>query len=320
MTDEHAVTIVGTEVLSATQAKDHAELTMATAVARAKVAGKMIKDANLFKRINGKNYVFVDGWTTLAAMYNLSVSIVWTKREEDGTVRARAELVNMKTGVTLGVAAESECGGEGDDTWIGRTAMAKGSMAQTRATSKVCRLALSWIMVLGGYAGTPAEEMNGDPDSEAPKGRAKGSTIAQIRIDAQDLIQAALKDKRMTYPQMGEWLNGLVAGSFEQRGDKWFIIRGKFSKADAQTIIAALAPRPADEPTKPIGGEVEQKPADAPQAAQESEPPPASGSQVELPSTAHECPNCHKAVPGLPEGATCNDCIGLTDRPAEGSE
>ena len=98
-----------------------------------------------------------------------------------------------------------------------------------------------------------------------------------------------------------------VAGSFEQRGDKWFIIRGKFSKADAQTIIAAMAPRPTDEPTKDIGGE-------------EKDPPPAGGSQEELPSTAHECPKCHKAVPGLPEGATCNDCIDKETPPTEGSE
>lgn len=39
-------------------------------------------------------------------------------------------------------------------------------MAQTRATSKACRLAFSWIMQLAGYAVTPAEEMTFAIDSQ----------------------------------------------------------------------------------------------------------------------------------------------------------
>lgn len=40
------------------------------------------------------------------------------------------------------------------------------SMAQTRAAAKVLRNVLAWVVVLAGFAPTPAEEMDGKPDTE----------------------------------------------------------------------------------------------------------------------------------------------------------
>ena len=51
-----------------------------------------------------------------------------------------------------------------EPTWKGRPDYARRSMAATRATSKVCRLAFSWVMVLAGFQPTPAEEIPHDAD------------------------------------------------------------------------------------------------------------------------------------------------------------
>lgn len=51
-------------------------------------------------------------------------------------------------------------------------------MAQTRAVSKVCRIALSWIMTLAGYEPTPAEEI-GNSITETEKAETETEQITE---------------------------------------------------------------------------------------------------------------------------------------------
>jgi hypothetical protein len=124
---------------------------MATALA------KVIETQKLYNTIQGKRHVRVEGWTTLGTMLGVlprEVSVT----EEWGVYTATVELVRMADGAVLS-RASAECGDEGP--WCDRPRFARRSMAITRATGKVCRLAFSWIMALAGFQSCPAEEMEG---------------------------------------------------------------------------------------------------------------------------------------------------------------
>jgi hypothetical protein len=124
---------------------------MATALAR------VIDEQKLFNVIQGKRHVRVEGWCTLATMLGVlprEVSVT----EEWGVYTAVVELVRMSDGAVLS-RASAECGDEAP--WCDRPRYSRRSMAITRATGKVCRLAFSWIMALAGFQACPAEEMDG---------------------------------------------------------------------------------------------------------------------------------------------------------------
>lgn len=142
---------------------------LADAQDRAKLVAGVIRDRKLFARVGHKDYVQVEGWTTLAAQYNLVPSVAWSRPLESGGFEAQAELRRMDSGAVV-ATAQAECGTANDGEWIDRAAYAQRSMAETRAVSKVCRIALSWVMVLGGYEATPAEEVprEGFPDRGSP--------------------------------------------------------------------------------------------------------------------------------------------------------
>lgn len=106
---------------------------------------------------NGKEkYVTVEGWNTLGTM--LGICPVTENVEPFPTnakygFKARVSLY-MSNGNRLATA-------EAVATSVGfqKDEFAVYSMAQTRATGKAYRMALSWIMKLAGYEVTPAEEM-----------------------------------------------------------------------------------------------------------------------------------------------------------------
>lgn len=134
----------------------------------------IISKKKLFSNIQGKEYVKVEGWTTLATMMGCLPREVSVTRDEKGTYTATVELVRMSDQAVL-TRASAECGMD-EKTWAGRADYARRSMAVTRATSKACRLAFSWVMVLAGYEATPSEEIpegRGGAVSRAPS-RATG--------------------------------------------------------------------------------------------------------------------------------------------------
>lgn len=158
MTDTALVPIVeSTRVeLGVIRADSPSQLvTVATEAANA--LAQVIKAKKLFSNIQGKEYVRVEGWTTLATMMGCLPREVSMTRDEKGTYTATVELVRMHDGAVL-TRASAECGMD-EPTWKSRPDYARRSMAATRAVSKACRLAFSWVMVLAGYNPTPAEEI-----------------------------------------------------------------------------------------------------------------------------------------------------------------
>lgn len=138
-------------------------LTAARRAAEALV--EVLEERKLYKEIRNKKHVFIEGWLMLAGMLQISTPNVWVKPIEENGKRigweARYE-ARAADGRLLS-SAEGECR-RTEDTWADRDEHAIRSMAQTRAQSKALASALRWVVELGGFAGTPAEEMptNGD--------------------------------------------------------------------------------------------------------------------------------------------------------------
>jgi len=129
-----------------------------TATRVASALKKVVLDRKLYSTIQGKEYVRVEGWTTLGAMLGVLPREVETKRLEDGSYEAKVDLVRSSDGMVIG-GASALCGMD-ESKWASKPDYARRSMAVTRATGKAYRLGFSWIMELAGYASTPAEEMD----------------------------------------------------------------------------------------------------------------------------------------------------------------
>ena len=133
----------------------------------------LIKSQGLVKKgLNKKDpeaeYVLVEGWEVLGTMLGIVpiTEVVETIKNDKGKIRgykARASLYRnpiMENGKIVGgtliATTEASATVEG---WQ-KDGPGMMSMAQTRALGKCYRMALSWIMKMAGYEGTPAEEMN----------------------------------------------------------------------------------------------------------------------------------------------------------------
>ena len=120
------------------------------------------------QNIQGRKYVRVEGWQSIANAYGCVASAKDVERVETG-FRAIGQVRNMATGMVI---AEAE-GFVGDDerTWSKRDEYAKRAMAQTRAISRACRSAFAFIVTYmdAGLETTPAEEVPQDGFSDTPR-------------------------------------------------------------------------------------------------------------------------------------------------------
>lgn len=144
-------------------------MTQATDVAG--VCGEIVK--RTAQNIQGRKYVKVEGWQSIAAAYGCVASSKDVERV-DGGFRAIGELRRANDGHIIATAE----GFLGDDEkmWASRPEYAKRAMAQTRAISRVCRSAFAFVVVMidGNLSTTPAEEMTFEHEP-APQGNASPS-------------------------------------------------------------------------------------------------------------------------------------------------
>lgn len=164
----------------------------------------VIDKQKLFTVIQGKKFVGVEGWTTLAVMLGCVAREVSTT-EQDGIYVAIVELVRISDGVCIS-SASAECGDE--KPWNTRAKYARRSMAQTRATGKACRLAFSWIMSLAGYEVTPAEEMTPIIESAAVAETPVviKATPTRITPSQHKLLEAQIRDYALDRERVKTWL------------------------------------------------------------------------------------------------------------------
>lgn len=105
----------------------------------------------------GNKYVTVDGWETLGVMLGCTPyveSVVEIPSDKKGVFRYQAT-VSIRQGDT--VISRATAIAERNRMQSDRPSVF--SMAQTRALGKAYRMALGWIMKMGGYESTPYEEM-----------------------------------------------------------------------------------------------------------------------------------------------------------------
>ena len=144
------------------EASAPAEL-MRTATDVAGLAKKLVLAASV--QIEGKRYVQVEGWTAVAALHGYLASSDEPEQTESGW-RCRGSLKRMSDGVE--VAHANGFVGKDEARWEKRPEYARKGMAQTRAISRVCKSAFSYVVLLmnAGLQTTPAEEMMGEADPE----------------------------------------------------------------------------------------------------------------------------------------------------------
>jgi hypothetical protein len=121
---------------------------------------EIIDNKKLYTDIKGRKHVSVEGWQTLGALNMLQAFTerVTVEKFEDGEIRATAMVSARRVQDGVAVAqAEGFCSSK-ETNWKGRDEFAIRSMAQTRATSKVFRQCLAWVMTLAGYEVTPLAE------------------------------------------------------------------------------------------------------------------------------------------------------------------
>jgi hypothetical protein len=120
------------------------------------------------QNIQGRKYVRVEGWQSIANAYGCVASAKDVERIETG-FRAIGQVRRMDTGIVI---CEAE-GFVGDDerTWAKRDEFAKRAMAQTRAISRACRSAFAFIVTYmdAGLETTPAEEVPHEGFSDGPR-------------------------------------------------------------------------------------------------------------------------------------------------------
>lgn len=107
--------------------------------------------------LQGRRYVRVEGWMSIAATYGCVPSIRSVEEDERG-VKAVAEL--RKHDGTVLATAEGYVGLD-EPRWANQPMYARRGMAQTRAVSRVCRSVFAFVVTLidSGLSTTPAEEI-----------------------------------------------------------------------------------------------------------------------------------------------------------------
>ena len=151
--------------------------------------------------IQGRKYVRYEGWLALARAFGCTVGTHDVEKVEGG-IRAMADVRRISDGTILATAEGFV--GEDEKMWAGRPLYARRAMAQTRAASRACRAAFSFVVVMidAGLSTTPAEEMGGD----------EGTSEAAPPPQSEDLLnQRAAQFRNASTPtQRAKALMGLT--------------------------------------------------------------------------------------------------------------
>lgn len=130
--------------------------------------------------INGKTFLQFEDWQTLGRFYGVTAAARTTTYVEQGRVRGyecHAEAIRADGQVIS--AAQAMCMDD-ESKWSDKPLFQLRSMAQTRAQAKALRNVLAWVVVMAGYAPTPAEEMDGNGRAVAQPQRGPGLSDARI--------------------------------------------------------------------------------------------------------------------------------------------
>jgi hypothetical protein len=123
---------------------------------------KFITEQKLVSRIQGKDFVNVEGWQFAGAMLGIVPVIEYSKNistsADEFKYEAMVTLINLQTDKTVGRGIAICSNKEATKRTYAEYAIS--SMAQTRAIGKAYRNVLAFVMRAAGFEPTPAEEMD----------------------------------------------------------------------------------------------------------------------------------------------------------------
>lgn len=192
----------------------------------AQALGEVIKGKSNPVKFNGEQYLEFEDWQTVAQFYGCTVkthdAVAVTINDIQGA-KAVAEVMDTSGNVIGG--AESYCMRD-EYNWKSKPWFQLASMAQTRAGSKALRNRFSWVVVLAGYKGTPAEEMEEVFKPAPAKPKAHIIVPPEASMDAGHIVKASVaavvnKDASAVDPvkmisEIEDWLGIMNGGDREK--------------------------------------------------------------------------------------------------------
>lgn len=121
---------------------------------------ELVVENSLCSRIQGKDYVNVEGWQIAGAFTGIFPIVDRVENLSEGAnykYRAEVSLYDnegRKVGSGMAICSNSEPGKKQFAEY------AVASMAQTRAVGKAFRMKIGWLLKVAGYETTPSEEMD----------------------------------------------------------------------------------------------------------------------------------------------------------------
>jgi hypothetical protein len=164
---------------------------------------KHIKDNSLTSKIQGKDFVNVEGWQFAGAMLGLTAipdEPVDLSNDTEVKYKCNVRIIKVGTGEQVGAGFAICSNKEASKRRFDEYAIA--SMAQTRAVGKGYRNLLAWVIKAAGYEAPPAEEMDfhKEPEPEAkPKPTPKSDVMDAVQEHAEPLA-SDYKGKETDYP------------------------------------------------------------------------------------------------------------------------
>jgi len=139
--------------------------------------------------IRGQQYLDFEAWQTLGRFFGISAGIEWVRPayNENKAFGFESRAIVRQAGDIIS-SAEASCFSD-EPNWKGKPTFQLKSMSQTRACAKALRTTLAWVVVLGGYSPTPAEEMI--------ENQPRGSREAEPEIDTYESKQITDRQKML---------------------------------------------------------------------------------------------------------------------------
>jgi hypothetical protein len=251
------------------------QVIMEEAKKRCIVLTEMIEQTKSYKEIGKKRHLYVEAWITLAQFYGCTGRIVRTEDIEIHGVlgfKAHAQVVHDQTGTVLS-SAESICMKDEENwgtrpkyEWQNGERVQVGeeqvplhqvmSMAQTRALSKALAAKFRWIVVLGGWSATPAEEMTGNEHPTELKATKKAKPLAKFPYGKHKGV--AIDHADVTVDDLTWWINRLEGDLREGKNKQYERSNKEFLVALQQELVRRQQ-EPVKEPIKEPVKEPEKK-------------------------------------------------------------
>lgn len=163
---------------------------------------KFIVSQNLYTKIQGKNYVNVEGWEFAGASTGILAvvkSLDNLSTDKEIKYQATVELIRVSDGTTVGggvaICSNLESKRKGAEEYV------IASMAQTRAIGKAYRNIFGFLMKMAGYEPTPTEDMETNTstgDSSDPEIYDKIQAV-KTKTELQAIVGKLTADELKTY-------------------------------------------------------------------------------------------------------------------------